>query len=101
MNWANQFMRKYRVKLSALILIGLCGYGCTALWFAGGAAVGAAGMHAFQQYRECPYCKKNINNAVEMDIRLSAYPHSWYNYLDKNRKVKITALSGGISEPST
>jgi predicted amidophosphoribosyltransferase len=46
--------------LSVFISIGLCGYGCTALWFAGGAAAGAAGMHVFQQYHECPYCKKNI-----------------------------------------
>ena len=66
MNRANQFMKKYLVSLSFLILIGLCGYGCTALWFAGGAAAGAAGMHVFQQYRECPHCKKNIKKAASV-----------------------------------
>lgn len=66
MNWVNQCMKKHLVSLLVLILISLCGYGCTALWFAGGAAAGAAGMHVFQQYRECPYCKKNIKKTASV-----------------------------------
>jgi hypothetical protein len=57
-------MKKHLISLFVFILVGLCGYGCVPLWFAGGAAAGAAGMHVFQQYRECPYCKKNIKKAA-------------------------------------
>jgi hypothetical protein len=47
MNGVNQFMKKYLASLLVLILIGMCEHGCTALLFAGGAAAGVAGMHAF------------------------------------------------------
>lgn len=60
----NQLMKKYLFSLFVFILVGLCGYGCTALWFAGGAAAGVAGTHIYNQYRECPYCKKNIKKAA-------------------------------------
>lgn len=53
-------MKRYLISLFIFVLMGLNGYGCTPLWFAGGAAAGAVGMHVFHQYRECPYCKKNI-----------------------------------------
>lgn len=53
-------MKKLLITLFIFVLMGLNGYGCMPLWFAGGAAAGVAGTHIYNQYRDCPYCKKKI-----------------------------------------
>jgi predicted amidophosphoribosyltransferase len=53
-------MKRFCIALCFFALIGVSCHGCAALWFAGGAAGGAAGTHVYKQYRECPYCKKKI-----------------------------------------